>query len=122
MERKDVYVVLDGERDYQDSRWNADTTVTEGKHSVAEFALFMDDYLREARTQLSRNGEPEASQMALDTLRKVVGMGIACFEQHGVPARYRGPLERIASDLRKGATADDSDPVCPTCNDGVCQC
>lgn len=89
--RQEVYAAIDGERDYQDQRWNGTTTSTAGKHSVAEFVLFMDDYLREAKTHLSRNGEPEASVVALITLRKIIGMGVACMEQHGAPLRVSQP-------------------------------
>lgn len=85
--RQEVYEAIDTERDYQDQRWNIATTASAGIHSVSEFILFMDDYLREAKTQLSRNGEPQASAMALETLRKVIGMGVACMEQHGAPPR-----------------------------------
>ena len=85
--RSEVYAAIDGERDYQDSRWSAANTSSAGRHSVSEFILFMDDYLREAKTQLSRNAEPGASASALVTLRKIVGMGVACMEQHGAPKR-----------------------------------
>lgn len=76
--RAEVYRAIDAERDYQDGRWTPKTTSTSGRHSVAEFVLFMDEYLSQARKELSRNGEPAASSMALDTLRKVVAMGVAC--------------------------------------------
>lgn len=87
--RAKVYAAIDSERDYQDNRWNAATTPTEGKHSVGEFIIFMEDYLREAKTQLSRQGEPKASQDALNTLRKVLGLGVACMEQNGAPERVK---------------------------------
>lgn len=87
MTRAEVFAAIDDERVYQDSRWNDDTTSSGGKHSVAEFVLFMDNYLAQAKDQLSRNAEPEASHLASDTLRKVVAMGVACFEQNGVPSR-----------------------------------
>lgn len=99
--REVVYDVLDGERVYQDYRWNSSTTASHGKHSVAEFVLFMEDYLAQARSELSRNAEPKASQMALHTLRKIVAMGVSCFEQHGVPERWADEMEIAMVNLRK---------------------
>lgn len=85
--REAIYSALNEERDYQDRRWNKETTITEGQHSVAEFVLFMDTYIQEIKRDLSYNGEPEASQLALDKLRKVTAMGIACMEQNGLVRR-----------------------------------
>ena len=85
--RMDVYAAIDGEREYQDRRWSAQTTETEGNHTVGEFIGFMLDYLLEANKQISRQGEPRASQDALNTLRKVTAMGVACMEQNGAPKR-----------------------------------
>lgn len=87
IERSEIYKVIDGERDYQDIRWNANTTTSGGVHSVTEFALFMDDYMAQMKHELSRNGNPKAIDLALDTLRKIVAMGIACMEQNGVRPR-----------------------------------
>lgn len=90
MKRITVYAALETERQYQIKRWGvrqADGSFREVPHSVEDFVLYMEDYLHEARHQLSRLPEPEARDVALDTLRKVVTMGIACFEQHGVQRR-----------------------------------
>lgn len=85
--RQLVYDAIDGERDYQASRWNENTTTTKGLHTVDEFVLYMIDYIEEARRQLSRNASPLAQQLALDTVRKVAAMGVACMEQNGAPQR-----------------------------------
>lgn len=88
--RKEVYKALDSERAYQ--RFRAETVSGEGTgehiHSVEEFVLYMDDYLRELKTQLSRTWTPDGQvPAALDTLRKITAMGVACMEQHGAPQR-----------------------------------
>ena len=83
MERKEVYELIDGERDYQDLLWNKDTTATEGNHSVAEFLMFIQDYTNEALHILSRKGEPQASEEASHIVRKVAGLSVACMEQNG---------------------------------------
>lgn len=86
-DRDDVYNALDSERDYQDQQWNVNTTSTGGQHSVTEFLVFMQDYLTQAMHQVSREGEPFASEKALHTVRKITAMGVACMEQHGAPRR-----------------------------------
>ncbi len=87
MKFDDVCAAIAVERDYQRERWGfrqLDGSFVEATHSVEEFIVYMDSYLSEAKHQISR--EP-GNQSALDTLRKVVCLGIACFEQHGVPQR-----------------------------------
>jgi hypothetical protein len=85
--RAEVYKAIDSEREYQEKRWNANTTTSEGFHEVGAWLTFMRDYLREAETQISRNADPEASAMAIETIRKIAGMTVAAMEQHGAPLR-----------------------------------
>ena len=85
--RAEVYEALDGEREYQESRWNEDTTESDGKHVVAEWVLYMEHYLGLARTVLSTKPEPEATQEALHIVRKIAALGVACMEQNGAPKR-----------------------------------
>lgn len=73
---------LQSERDYQEKMWNENTTASAGMHSESEFLVFMQDYLREAMTQVSRNPEPMASNMAAATVRKVCAMALACAEKN----------------------------------------
>ena len=85
--REEVYSLIDGERDYQDSVWNENTTSTGGKHSVTEYLTFMQSYLHEATMYVSRNPEPQGSRQASHTIRKIAAMGVACMEQNGAPKR-----------------------------------
>lgn len=87
MERSKVYELIDGERDYQELRWNGHTTSTHGAHSVTEFLVFIRDYVDEALHTVSRKGEPEASELASANVRKIAALAVACMEQHGAPAR-----------------------------------
>jgi len=94
--RDEVYAAIDSERDYQNSRGNAAGT-PDGEvrpHSTEEFVLYMEDYMHELRNQLSRiwTKDRSAPPVALDTLRKVVAMGVAAMEQHG--AQQRAGFER----------------------------
>lgn len=86
--RAEVYQVLDGERAYQDTRWNRDTTATGGQHeSLADWLMYQRRYIALAEEALSTKGEPEATQEALHMLRKVTALGVAAMEQLGAPRR-----------------------------------
>ena len=85
--REEVYEAIDGERDYQDGRWNESTTTSAGVHSVTEFVLYMEHYLTETRRLLSTQGSPKSDQDGLDFIRKVTALGVACMEQNGVVKR-----------------------------------
>ena len=54
MQRQDVYKLIDGERDYQDSRWNESTTASKGLHSPEEWFMYIENYVNEAKHILSR--------------------------------------------------------------------
>jgi hypothetical protein len=90
MNRSDVYAAIDGERDYQSAAWGRGGTMrstsseADGSHEVGSYLLLMEQYLTEARQAYTKNA---GDLPALDQLRKVVALGVACFEEHGVPAR-----------------------------------
>lgn len=81
MERSEVYKVIDTERDYQEQRW-IESEIQD--HEIASFILYMEHHLYEARKTASTQS-PETE--ALQHLRKVVALGVKCFEVHGVPER-----------------------------------
>jgi hypothetical protein len=83
--RAEVYSVIDGERDYQDSL--VSTSETDGHHSYAEFLLYMDDYVQQAKRTASTTWGPNARIKTLDIIRKIVALGVACMEQNGAVAR-----------------------------------
>ncbi len=85
--RNEVYTVIDGERDYQDSRWNVDTTTSEGIHTPTQWLVYIEDYLNEAKTFASRRPEQEANPLIMANLRKIAGMTVCAMEQNGAPAR-----------------------------------
>ncbi len=89
MTRTEVYAAVDGEREYQDDRWGSTLSGErpgDGSRSVDEFVLYMEGYMREAVQLASHYADKSKT---LDVLRKVVALGVACFEQHGVPPRVR---------------------------------
>jgi len=82
--RKDVYAVIDGERDYQDSKWNP---VEDHQHNLTEWLVYIRDYTEEALRVLSRKPDSEAIPFAKHTVRKIAAMGVVCMEQNGALAR-----------------------------------
>lgn len=82
--RSEVYDAIDSERDYQLVRWGIKGE--DAKHSVGDFLTYMDDYLNEAKHRASRE---DGNSGALEVLRKVVALGVACMEQHGAPKRQQ---------------------------------
>ncbi len=83
MDRKQVYENLDTERKYQESLnpgW-----IHGGKPAVGLEILLAEDYLRVAR-EAWRTGYGDKNA-GLAELRKVAGILVRCFENHGVPPR-----------------------------------
>lgn len=98
-DRSAVYAALDSERNYQLKRWGLDDEnqppsldgMEEPAHTPDEFLLYMEHYMHEARVLASTT--PEGNPGVLDMMRKVVALGIACFEQHGILHRPDGPVK-----------------------------
>lgn len=86
-DRSKVYEVIDAEREYQDSRWHASSTDSEGLHSNLEFLVYIRDYVEEAMHFCSRNEDPVANDFAKKSLRKIAALAVAAMEQNGVVAR-----------------------------------
>lgn len=88
--RKEVYEAIDSERDYQDSRWNPETTTSCNVHSFEDWFTYIEDYVSEAKHLLSRVPRQESDPVALDIMRKVAGMSVCAMEEHGAPKRKVG--------------------------------
>lgn len=85
--RMEVYTAIDGERAYQQARWNESTTTSKGKHSFSEWIAYMEDYLAEAKHILARNAAQDSQLPVAHIMRKVTTMGVAAMEEHGAPRR-----------------------------------
>lgn len=86
--REVVYQIIDGEREYQDSRRiNDGSTSSDGSHTPEEFLLYMNDYLQEAMHVASRVWGDGCKPAILDIVRKVTALGVACMEENGAVAR-----------------------------------
>lgn len=82
--RAEVYAALDTERTYQIEKWGDDH---DGGHTVTEFLVYMRDYVEEALHTVTREADETANPKALDIVRKVAALGVACMERHGAPVR-----------------------------------
>jgi len=88
MDRAAVYRAINSERDYQLKCWGVrqpDGSLQEATHTPGEFLLYMQHYVTQAITE--ETTKHAAAANTLDIMRKIVALGVACFEQHGVPAR-----------------------------------
>jgi hypothetical protein len=83
MNRTEVFNVINGERDYQESLNKGMNH--KGNPTIEAELLMMEEYLREARSKWVHTHGNDLP--CLDMMRKVVGMGVRCFENHGVPER-----------------------------------
>ena len=86
------FEAIRGEREYQDSLWG--NAPSKGKHTVPEWILFMQNYLREAEYVFCLKASPACYIDALHAIRKVAAMAVCCMEQNGVMQRDMGDLER----------------------------
>jgi hypothetical protein len=85
--RQQAFDILDGERNYQDSRWNENTTSSGGVHTPAEWILFMQNYLQEAQQIVTRESDNRCHDRVMAIIRKVGAMAVAAIEQNGAPYR-----------------------------------
>lgn len=82
MTRKEVYSLIDEEREYQDTI--VGNKYNQSLHPVAAEILMMEDYISRARKMWTDSKGDEA---ALDHIRKVAGLAVRCIEHHGAPSR-----------------------------------
>jgi hypothetical protein len=75
--RQEVFSVINDERIYQERKWG---TLVMRPHEVGSWLIIMRQLLNDAeRAYMSKRGNVGA----LDEVRKVVAVGVACMEQHG---------------------------------------
>ena len=84
MQRADVYKLIDGERDYQDSLGPDRRLPSEVPHSVGDYLVMLDTYLRKAKNAWTYCPGVTA---ALDQIRKIGAIAVHCMEDHEAPPR-----------------------------------
>ena len=79
--RDQVFAAIDSERIYQELKWG---TLADHPQSVGAYLTLMRVHLTAAEAAWAgATGDANA----LDRLRQVLAIGVACGEQHGMPAR-----------------------------------
>lgn len=81
----DVLAAVVGERSHQDRKWGS---IHQHPHEVGGYLTIMRKLMADAEASWSSS---RGDVGALDELRKVVAVGVACMEQHGVPSRITRP-------------------------------
>ena len=81
MERNDVYKMIDGERNHQDTRWHGE--IPDSEKSVAEWLTYIEIHLNKAKTSVYNLDKIEA----LNELRKIAALSVCALEVHGCPPR-----------------------------------
>jgi len=92
MNREQVYVTIDSEREFQDRKWG---NIGQHPHEVGGWITIMRKLLNDAEQAWASSA---GDYQALEEIRKVVAVGVACCEQFGVPSRSKfaePPLERM---------------------------
>lgn len=77
----DALAAVIGERSHQDRQWG---DIDQRPREVGTYLTLMRKKLADAEAAFC---DSDNDHDALDNLRKVVALGVACFEQHGVPSR-----------------------------------
>jgi len=86
MDRSQVYELIDEERDYQCDRHEVKTAEfphRDEDHSVADWLIYMEHHLREAKWFVYNLNHPDA----LREIRKIAALGVACMEYNDTPPR-----------------------------------
>ena len=89
LSRKEVYALIDGERDYQHERWNESTTSSNGDHTWEEWIVYIEDYLSDAKHILSRESKSKCDPIVGEVMRKVAALAVASLENNGSTPRKK---------------------------------
>lgn len=83
MERKDVYLAIDSERDYQDLKWGVLDNPNYVSYEPSQFLIDIEMHLNKAKN-FNYNIDKEN---VMNELRKIAGLCVKCCEVHGVKNR-----------------------------------
>jgi hypothetical protein len=78
--RAEVYRAIDGERTYQEKRWER----PKHNHTNTEYLVYIDHYVKQAFAAVSTEDGDESTFPAL---RKIAALAVAAMEENGV--RFR---------------------------------
>lgn len=80
--RSEVYDAIDGERNYQESRWER----PRHNHTNTEYLVYINHYVQQAFAAVSTQDGDGATHPAL---RKIAALAVAAMEENGVAYRVR---------------------------------
>ncbi len=80
MDRNTVYELIDGERAYQEQRWER----PKHNHSATEYLVYIRHYVGKAFERVSTE---DGEGGALECIRKIAALAVAAMEEHGAPPR-----------------------------------
>jgi hypothetical protein len=83
MDRTEVYAAIDSERDWQDRKWG---TIQKHPHEVGAWLTILRKLLADAERSWVTSTD---DRLALDEVRQVAAVAVACCEQHGVRERSK---------------------------------
>lgn len=104
---EEVYAAIDGERDYQDLRWDETNSSSGGKHSYEEWIVYIEAYLAEMKTALAHSGSAATQENIGGQFRKVAAMAVACMEQNGAVPRDPEEIAKLAKAARLNSLDDE---------------
>jgi hypothetical protein len=77
MTRKQVYELIDGERDYQNTDPH-DVGHKDSLRSIADWLIYIEHHLAIAKVRVYGPNE----ELALNEVRKITALGVACMEHN----------------------------------------
>ena len=83
MSRKDVYKLIDGEREYQEDMPEHSDKVAQNNTSIAAWLIYIERLLTNAKDRIYYLDE----KGALECIRKLTAVGVACMEHNDTPVR-----------------------------------
>ena len=83
MKREDVFTLINGERAYQDSKWDTGRPLSDQKTPVAAWLLYIEEHLNQAKAMIYYLREDQS----LEQVRKITALGVACMENNNTEAR-----------------------------------
>ena len=85
MDRKQVYDLIDGERDFQDKYWG---DIDDARWSPTDWCVFIRQYLEKAEVgMLGATDVPTAREIQMESIRKIAALAVAAMENNATPAR-----------------------------------
>ena len=88
MKRKDVYKLIDEEREYQEEKWGPDKY-----NSIEAWLIYIEDYLNVAKHSVTKSTNLIDYEIAKCNLRKIAAMAVCAMEQHDIMSRRQEEQE-----------------------------